>query len=322
MRAVVTGASGFIGSRLVENLALKGWDIRVLIHNHSLKTDKKVETVNGDIRDPAAVRAAFKDKDILFHLAAALGASLLDKREFEDINQSGTANVLNEAGSSGIKKIIHFSSAGVLGEVEKKIAAKEDYPPAPKNTYDRTKLEGEKIALKFAADGMDIVVIRPGWVYGPGDKRTFKLIKAVAKKHFILVTKGDIWQTPVFIDDLIEGTLLCAEKGRRGEVYHLAGKEILTVRKITDQIADAAGVKIPSITLPLLPVKAAAFLLEKAFFIFNREAPLTRGKLAFFIHPKPLSIDKSYRDLGFDPKTDFASGIKKTIQWYREQGWL
>lgn len=322
MRAVVTGASGFIGSWLVEQLVLRGWDVRVLIHNRRLNTDTNVTTINGDIRDPISLRAAFKDRDILFHLAAALGGSLLDKKEFAGINQTGTANVLNEARSSRIKKVLHFSSAGVLGAVKKKAAAEENYPPAPKNIYDHTKLEGEKTALEFASEGMDISVIRPGWVYGPGDKRTFKLIRAIAKKRFVLVTKGDILQTPVFIDDLIEGTLLCAQKGRRGEIYHLAGSEVLTVKQIVDQIADAAGVKIPSIPLPLPTVKAGAFLLEKTFYLFKKEAPLTRGKLAFFIYPKPLAIDKSRSKLGFYPKTDFASGIKKTIHWYREQGWI
>lgn len=322
MKAVVTGAAGFIGSRLVENLVLKGWDVRVLIHNHNLPENIPVETVNGDIRDPSTLKTAFKDRDVLFHLAAALGASLLDKKEFEHINHEGTANVLKEAGSSGIKKVIHFSSAGVLGSVEKKVAAKEDYPTNPINIYDHTKLQGENTALKSAADGMETIVIRPGWVYGPGDRRTFKLIKAIAKKHFILVTKGDIWQTPIFIDDLIKGTILCAEKGQSGEIYHLAGKEVLTVKKIIDHIGEAAGVNIPSFPLPLPLVKSVAFLLEKAFYIFKKEAPLTRGKLAFFIYPKPLSIDKSSHDLGFDPKTDFATGIKKTVRWYQEQGWI
>lgn len=322
MKAVVTGASGFIGSRLVENLVSKGWDVRVLLHNRNIPKNRQVEIVNGDIRDPLTLKAAFRERDILFHLAAALGGSLLDKKEFEDINQAGTANVLNEAHSSGIKKVIHFSSAGVLGAVERRVAAKEDHPPNPINIYDHTKLQGENIAWKFASKGMDICIIRPGWVYGPGDTRTLKLIKAIAKKQFILINKGAIWQTPVFIDDLIEGTLLCSKKGRSGEIYHLAGREVLTVRKIVDLIGEAAGVNIPVFPLPLSLVKTAAFLSEKAFFIFKKEAPLTRGKLAFFIYPKPLSIDKSRQDLGFDPKTDFAAGIKKTVQWYREQGWI
>ena len=322
MKAVITGASGFIGSWLADHLVRLGWDVRALIHNRSLNTDSQAITIKGDIRDPTSLKSAFKDRDILFHLAAALGGSLLDRKEFADINRTGTVNVLNEARSSGINKVIHFSSAGVLGAVEKKTAAEENYPPSPKNIYDFTKLEGEKTALKFASEGMDISVIRPGWVYGPGDKRTFKLIKAIAKKRFVLVTKGDILQTPVFIDDLIEGTLLCAEKGRRGEIYHLAGSEVLSVKKVVDQIAHAAGVKFPSIPFPLFSVKASAFLLEKAFYLFKKEAPLTRGKLAFFIYPKPLAIGKSRSELGFYPKTDFTSGIQKTIHWYREQGWI
>jgi dihydroflavonol-4-reductase len=167
-----------------------------------------------------------------------------------------------------------------------------------------------------------VVVVRPGWVYGPGDRRTFKLIKAVADRRFILFTRGTTLQTPVYVDDLIQGVLLAAEKARAGEIYHLAGSEVLPVREIVGLIARAAGVQFPSFPFPILPLKTAAFILEKTFVLMKKEAPLTRGKLAFFIHPKPLSIRKAVAELGYSPRTDLKKGMPQTISWYVKNGWL
>jgi dihydroflavonol-4-reductase len=218
--------------------------------------------------------------------------------------------------------VVHFSSAGVLGSVKKNKAVGEDYQTNPIDTYDLSKLEGERTALRFAEKGLDVVVIRPGWAYGPGDNRTFKLIKAVAKKRFLMVTKGDTLLTPVYIHDLVDGILSCAEKSKGGEIFHLAGREVLSVKYVVSTIGEAVGVQIPRLSLPLLPTKVAARSLEKVFALLKKEAPLTMGKLGFFIHPKPLSIQKAKKELGYSPETDFRKGMQTTISWYRDHGWL
>lgn len=323
MRAFVTGASGFIGRHLVEKLLLKGWTVRALIHDRSLPLEARgLEQIRGDIERETAWQETLEGTDVLFHLAAALGGSSLNKKEFQRTNAEGTRKVLQAAQKAGIKRTVHFSSAGVLGAVKQGDQADELYPLHPLSVYDQTKLEGEKIALQRAHEGLSLVVVRPGWVYGPRDTRTFKLIKAIVRKRFILVTRGTTWQTPVHIEDLLDGVSLCLERGKSGEVYHLAGKEVLTVRQIVDSIAKATGSFVPKVSLPLFPVKVAAWKLETAFKLVGKEAPLTRGKLAFFIHPKPLSIGKASRELGFTPQTDFKAGIAETVRWYRENGWL
>ena len=117
--------------------------------------------------------------DTVFHLAAALGASQLDRAGFARVNVQGTAHLLSAARDQGCGRFIHFSSAGVLGHVDTGTAAEEEAACRPQDTYDRTKLEGERIALGVSAKGPEVVVVRPGWVYGPEDRRTFKLIRAV-----------------------------------------------------------------------------------------------------------------------------------------------
>lgn len=322
MRAFLTGASGFIGSHLVDYLLERKWQVRTLRHERKIHREEEIEVVRGDVRDFHTLRDALEETDVLFHMAASLGSALISGEEFYKINAAGTKNVLKAAQEKKVKRIVHLSSAGVLGSVEKNETASEEYPLNPVSIYDQTKLEGEKIAIQKAREGMDIVVVRPGWVYGPGDRRTFKLISSIADRKFILVTRGKTWQTPIYIQDLIEGILLCTEKGRKGEIYHLSGGEVLRVREIVEVIASATGKKIPPLTLPLFPVSLAAFALEKIFFLFRKEAPLNRAKLSFFIHPKPLSIRKAEKELGFAPKRNFKDGMALTVAWYRENNWL
>lgn len=326
MRAYITGASGFIGSALIAGCIDRKWNVRVLQHTRRLEekitSGQKLDVVGGDITRPGSLQGHLEGVDILFHCAAALGASILPESGFFRINAEGTNNVLQAAKDAGVPKIVHFSSAGVLGSVKRGEVAGENYPLNPENTYDRSKLEGEKIARRFAEEGMDIVIVRPGWVYGPCDRRTFKLFKAIAKKRFVLVTKGKTLQTPVHIDDLVKGVFLCAEKGRRAQIYHIAGNEALEVRDIVTSIASATGSNIPPISLPLWPVKLAALAMERSFALFNKEAPLTRGKLSFFIHPKPLAIQKAKQELGYAPKISFAEGISQTVEWCKAHSWL
>jgi len=322
MRAFLTGASGFIGSHLVDYLLEIKWQVRALRYERKIHREEEIEVIRGDVRDFHSLRDALEDTDILFHMAASLGSALISEEEFSRINADGTKNVLKAAQAQKVKRIVHLSSAGVLGSVKKNEIAGEDYPPNPISFYDKTKFEGEKIALQMAREGMNIVVVRPGWVYGPGDRRTFKLISSIANRKFFLVTQGKTWQTPIYIQDLIEGMLLCTEKGRKGEIYHLCGGEVLSVREIVEVIASATGKKIPPLILPLFPVKLAAFALEKIFVLFRKEAPLNRAKLSFFIHPKPLSIRKAEKELGFAPKRNFKDEMALTVAWYRENNWL
>lgn len=322
MKAFITGAAGFIGTHLARQLLQQNWQVSILRHKKDLEGLEGCHIFQGDIRDSHSLKDMFKGTDVLFHLAAALGASRINKKEFFLINVKGTQNALEAAARAGVGRVIHFSSAGVLGSVKENEAVGEDHPVHPVDIYDLTKLEGEKTALCFARKGMDVVVVRPGWAYGPGDSRTFKLIKAVAKKRFILVTTGHARLTPVYIHDLIEGVLLCTERAKRGEIYHLAGSEVLSVKDVANLIAEAVGVQIPRITLPLFPTNVAAWSMEKAFALFKREAPLSMGKLGFFIHPKPLSIIKAKKELGYSPPTDFRRGMRITISWYRDHGWL
>ena len=322
MQAFVTGASGFIGAHLVRRLRDGGWKVRALDVSLPAAPEAGVETVRGDVRDPGPWKGSLKGTDVVFHLAAALGASRLAEREFLEINAKGTEAVLGAALDAGVGRMVHVSSAGAIGTVGPGTIADEDTPPNPQNAYDRSKLEGERLALSLAGAGAGIVVVRPGWAYGPGDRRTLKVIRAIRDRRFALIAPDRGRQTPVFVEDLVEGLILAAEKGRPGEIYHLTGDEILTVRRMAEIIAQACGVPAPRVRIPVLPAKLAAWTLEKVFAPFGREAPLNRSRLAFFLDAKALSNAKARRELGFAPKVAFRTGTARAVAWYREQGWL
>lgn len=324
MRTFVTGASGFVGKHLAVRLAADGAHVRALVHRSALppELEAKVEVVRGSLQERGLLREAMREVEIVFHLASALGSSQIGAEEFQDVNAGGTEAVLAAAREAGVKRVVHFSSAGVLGHIRGGKPAPESQPPAPRDVYSRTKLAGEEIALAAARSGQDVIIIRPGWVYGPGDRRTFKLIRTIARRRFILVGRGKIRQTPVHVTDLVSGTLLCAAKGRPGEIYNLTGKEVLTVKAMAEAIAAAAGVTIPEITLPLAPARAAAWLMAALYKPFRKEAPLNPSRLAFFVDSKPLDIAKAVHELGYAPVFDFRSGMAATVEWYRTNGWL
>jgi nucleoside-diphosphate-sugar epimerase len=322
MQAFVTGASGFIGSHLVRALNNGGWDVRALVHRTPLHALPGVTAVTADILDAKALETAMAGVDVVFHLAAAVGSVVTDPHAFRKINVRGTEALLAAARKAGVGRVVHFSSIGVLGAVKAGEIADEEYPPAPRTLYDRTKFAAEAAARQAYTDGLNVVVIRPGWVYGPADRRTFKFIRAVCRRRSALIAGAPGRQTPVYIDDLIAGTLLAAQKGRSGAVYHLGGNEILTAEEMTRIVAAACGVAGPRLKLPRWFAQAAAFSLEKAFGLIKKETPLNRGKLSFFLDPKAMSSLRAKKELGYAPTIDFRTGAALAIAWYRGNGWL
>lgn len=321
MLAAITGATGFIGSHLVDSLLEQGWKVRILRHLRPPHR-KEVELFEGRIDQIKDLLSFCQGADTIFHLASAMGSAQLKGEEFYRINVEGTKALLEAAIKMKVPRFLHVSSAGVLGNVPHGIVADENYPPQPITTYDRTKWQGEKIALEAAQAGLDVVIVRPGWIYGPRDRRTLKLIRAIKKGVFFIVGNGRGRQTPLWIKDLIQGLLLAVEKGKRGEIYHLAGNEILMVKDMVKMIASALQVKFKPIHLPIFPIRIAASFFDQIGLLLGQEMPLNSSRLSFFLHSKPLAIEKARQELGFRPVSNFREGITQAVSWYRDQGWI
>ena len=314
----ITGASGFIGTRLVDYFLAGGQRVRVLIHRNDL--DRDVEKFRGSLFDPRVLNNFLRGVDILFHLAAALGNRVLPDSEFFRMNRDGTEAVLGAAAENCVGKVVHFSSAGVYGRSSGRTPLKESDELHPVDAYERSKLEGERAALALSRS-IDVSVIRPGWVYGEGDRRTFKLIRQIQSRFFFIAGSGEVMHSPIHVGDLVKLADIVSRRGGRGEIYN-GGGDPLAVRIMVDIIASSLKRNILPIRVPLALLEPPAFVLERLFALWNREAFLNSSRLAFFKRGKPLDGSKVHVEFGFRPEVDFRHGIEMAIAWYRNRGWL
>lgn len=325
-RVLVTGTSGFTGGHLAERLAREGYAVRGLARDpERCATLRKhgVELVAGDLRDVASLRRAVEGMDVVYHIAALFRPENVSRKDMWDANVQGTQDLLDAAIEAGVKRFVHCSTVGVHGDI-KTPPATEDTPYGPGDYYQESKTEGERIALRYMAEGrLPIVVFRPGGIYGPGDLRFLKLIKAIKSRKFIMLGSGNVLYQMIYIDDLVDGIILCGTKPDAvGNIYILTGEPPVTLNQLVSVIAEVVGVRPTRLRLPVMPVYLAGLLCELIFKPLGIHPPLYRRRVDFFRKTRSFDISKAKRELGFRPKTDLRSGIQTTVDWYHANGYL
>lgn len=325
-KVLVTGGQGFLGSHIVTKLLEEGKKVRVLARpSKESNSDlaKGVEIEYGDIRDSKAVEDAVNGVDIIIHVVSNFRKGGSDKKEAYDINVGGTLNVLAAAQKYNVKQIIHCSTIGVHGTVLE-IPATETTAFNPTDLYQETKLIAEKKVWDFyKKTGLPVTVIRPISLFGPGDKRMLKLFSMIQKERFFIVGDGNVYFHPAYIDDVVQGFMLCLNNEKAfGEVFIIGGDEYTTLNRLCELIAQELGVKPPRMRVPLKPVLALATLIETVCEPFNISPPLHRRRVSFFQNNRAFSIDKARKILDYKPHFSLDEIIRKTIQEYRKEGWL
>jgi nucleoside-diphosphate-sugar epimerase len=324
---LVTGGKGFLGSHIVSQLSALGETVRVFSRPPEKKSQKPEISGNnvvwGEIREPKAVEQAVEGVDIVIHLVSNFRKGGSDKKEAYGVNVEGTNNVLEAAKKFGVKQLIHCSTIGVHGSVLS-IPANEETAFNPGDLYQETKLIAEQRVWDFYREtGLPITVIRPISLYGPGDLRMLKLFRMIQKGRFVIVGNGDVFFHPAYIDDVVRGFLLCLNNEKAiGEVFILGGDEYLTLNELCEAIATELNVNPPTLKVPLAPVLGLATLFEQICEPLGIEPPLHRRRVSFFQNNRAFSIDKAKRILGYEPQVSLKEGIRQTIQWYKQQGWL
>lgn len=322
----MTGATGFTGGHLARSLARRGYHVSALVRDPARAVDLErtgVAIVPGDVRDRGAVERAAAGAEVVYHLAAIYRQAGLPADMYRAVNARAVATVIDAAQATGARRVVHCSTVGVHGDVEHPPAA-EDAPLKPGDVYQQTKLEGEEIAGDWSAKtGVQVVIARPTGIYGPGDRRLLKLFRGVARRRFVILGRGEIYYHLTYIDDLVEGFRLCGEVERAaGRTYILAGGEVTTLSALATLIAEEAGVPPPRIRLPVWPFWIAGALCEAVCAPFGIEPPLYRRRVDFFTKSRAFDISRARQELGYAPTVGLREGIRRTLAWYRQEGWL
>jgi len=325
MRCLVTGATGFTGGYLAHALKARGHDVRALVRpgsNIQSLIDAGVEIVEGQLVNPADIEAATRGCDQIYHIAAVYRTAGHTDQHYYDVNVGSTEHLLAAARKFGCERMVHCSTIGVHGHVEHP-PANETYRVAPDDVYQRSKLAAEKLVAQAQAQGQPAVIFRPGAIYGEGDTRFLKLFRAVARRRFVMIGSGQTRLHLVHVDDLVQGIMLCGtQPAALGEIFILAGPAAPTLNEIAAEIARAAGVAPPRLRIPVAPLYAAGWLCEMLCVPFGINPPLHRRRVGFFTHHREFDCSKAILRLGYAPRIGPADGIRRTFDWYRQQGML
>ena len=325
---LITGGTGFIGSRLALECLKRGHSVKVLgqenntaeSFNRKMVEDRGGQVILESITDVRGFSEIFQGIEVVFHLAATQHEMNVPDQKFWDVNVTGTKNILEASVRAGVKRFVHGSTIGVYGSIEGVID--ERTPCAPDNIYGVTKLEGEKLALSYC-DRIPVVVIRIPEVYGPGDRRLLKLFKAISRKAFIVIGSGENLHHLIYIDDLVEGLLqAAAHPSAANGLFLLAGIEPITTSQMVAAISRQFGTRPPRFRAPMVPFYVAALVLEKTLRPLGIQPPLHRRRLDFFKKSFTLSTQLAKQTIGFTPKVDFSQGARETANWYKEKGYL
>ena len=328
MNVLITGGTGFIGSRLALRCLNDGHAVRVFgqQNNEAERKNKDdieregAQVILGSMTDKDLIDEVTQGIDVVFHLAAAQHEANVPDHVFRDVNVTGTKNLLDMCLKAGVKRFVHGSTIGVYGNFDGRID--EESPCNPENIYGVTKLEGEKLVLSYK-DKIPLVIIRISETYGPGDRRLLKLFKVINKNAFFMIGSGKNLHQLIFVDDLISGMLNATDSEKAvGEIILLVGKEPITTNDMVKTIADNLNARILPFRAPLLPFLALAWMMETCLKPLGIQPPLHRRRMDFFRKSFSFSSKKAPELLSFKPKFSFEQGVTETARWYKKMGLL
>ena len=325
MIALVTGATGFIGRALALRLAAAGTPVIALVRDPSragdLAATPGVEIVRGDLGDRALLRELAARAEVVYHLAGLTSAR--SRAAFLAVNAAATGALAAAAAAAPAPpKFVLVSSLAVAGPRAAARPAREEDPPAPITPYGESKLRGEE-ALAREGAGLRRVIVRPPWVYGPGDRQTLALFGMAARGFFPAVRGGCMAVSLVHVDDLVEALVLAGASPRAdGRVYYATDGAAHTVAELGSALLAACGggraVPVPGIALRL-----AGLAGDAAAWATGRPALLGRHKACEGLQEGWVCDDARIRaELGYRSRVGLASGVAETLLWYRRRGWL
>jgi len=328
MQVLVTGGTGFVGAHLVRRLLDLGHQVISLDKNPGLFDDelrsKGATLLAGSVTDAEDVNRAMSRCDLVYHLASPFGDILQPDAAYWDIEVNGTRNVLEAAQRLGIHRVVHCSTQGVHGIITDP-PGDEDSPIAPRDYYCYSKAQGEKVCREFMARGIDIVIVRPTSVYGPGDTRGWlKLYRMVSSGWFLMIGTGKTLNHPVYVENLVDLFELCATSpAAKGRVYLGGDEEAVTLESLVREVSVAVGSNVRIIRFPWYGLAwSAATVVEVILKAFRIKPPVFRRRLSWFKTNRAFRIGRARNELGYRPRVRLTEGLARTAYWYRKAGYL
>lgn len=324
MRALVTGGTGFIGSHLIDHLQdEKNAEIFALVRNlENLKwlKDMNIHFLNGNL---TSIPSLPKNIDYVFHIAGITKARKL--ADYYTVNQHGTASFFQSLRAQNIKpkKVFFLSSTAAAGPSLDGNPVKEDDEPHPVSAYGKSKLLGEKEALKYKKD-FPLVIIRVSAVYGPRDEDFLPYFKSVKKGILLSQASQESWYHLCYVKDLINSFDLCIQKElASGEIINIADPHHVTWGEFGKTAGETLGKKLLTIKCPSFLLKLAALVLEGTAKITNKPSNFNRDKLKAIMQTSWFTdTSKAERLLSFSPRFSLEEGLQQTLSWYVDHGWL
>ena len=314
---LVTGASGYLGRNIAKALLAQGHEVRGLARSEASAAVVRslgVTPVRGDLMDPASLRRAMQGVSWLVHAAADTNHGRSTKAQ-EETNLQGTRNVYDIAHASGVKRAVHISTEAVLMDGNPIVNADETWPlpTRPAGGYSRTKGAAERIALQSNGNGMDIIVMRPRFVWGRDDSTALPQLVAAAKSGKLSWIDGGTYLTSTtHIANVVEGVRLCLEKGRGGEIYFITDDDDVAFRPWISDLLGTQGVDVSRLksvprSLVSIVVNVGAFLELISGGVLS--GPLGRQEYATIGNTVTLNISKAKSELDYKPVISRAEGL-------------
>jgi nucleoside-diphosphate-sugar epimerase len=325
VKILVTGASGFVGSRLIRAWAGgQDYQIRALVRPTSRLEDLDglpFERCLGDVTDPASLRRAVQDVEAVVHMASLVGEA--GRREdFFRVNRDGTRNLLEACRGLPIRRFVHISSLSVITGYREHEGTKEDAPYlSTGENYADSKIEAEKLVLDYHRKfGLPVTVLRPGFIYGPGDRLFLPaVIQNLRDGKVVLIDQGKKLLNLTYIGNLLEAIDLALRKDEAtGEVFNITDGEEVTKKRFFWTIADRMDLARPARSIPFFMARCVCDLGTFFYRLFRirRPPPLTRMKLRFAGQNQWFDVSKAESRLGYRHSFRFEEGIQKALQWH------
>jgi nucleoside-diphosphate-sugar epimerase len=328
MRILITGATGFIGSRLALRASAQGHTVLATGRriNDALRSQfaaSGIEVRLGDVTDAVYVDALMPGITHVCHLAAAWQEVGVSEGYFHKVTVEGARNVAVAAVKHGVSKLVHCSTSGVHSRSSGAVVS-ESSPIEVTNSYEVAKIEAERQLFAYAkTSGLPIIALRPADGYGPGDMRLLKLFRAIAKQRFPLIGSGNGHRHMIYIDDICDAFLAaCTAPAPEPQAVLIAGPEVVTLKELVERLARVLGVPKYGFQLPLGPMRVLSAVTEDVCGVLKISPPLYRRRLDFYTVDVQYDIRKAREVLGWTPQVGLDAGLRLSAEWYRKQGLL